>query len=132
MSTSADSLYIFEGFSKEEIAYFLLMSQTQHRKKGEAILTIGDPSNGCAYYINAGHVKVVRGGNEIALLGPGSFFGEMALITDEPRTATVEVIDDVELQVFLKEDFLILLDKSAHSKEIKTEVMRRIKEMVKH
>jgi len=93
---------------------------------------MGDPSNGCAYYINSGHVKVVRDGNEIALLGPGSFFGEMALITDEPRTATVEVIDDVELQVFLKEDFLILLDKSAHSKEIKAEVMRRIKEMVKH
>lgn len=56
----------------------------------------------------------------------------MALITDEPRTATVEVVDDVELQVFLKEDFLILLDKSAHSKEIKQEVLRRIKEMVKH
>ena len=132
MSTSADSLYIFEGFSKEEVAYFLLMSQSQHRRKGEAILTIGDVSNGCAYYINSGHVKVVRGGNEIALLGPGSFFGEMALITDEPRTATVEVIDDAELQVFLKEDFLILLNKSAHSKEIKEEVMRRIKAMVKH
>lgn len=132
MSTSAGSLYIFDGFSKEEISYFLLMSQSQHRSKGETILTIGDTSNGCAYYINSGHVKVIRGGNEIALLGPGSFFWEMALITDEPRTATVEVIDDVELQVFLKEDFLILLDKSAHSKEIKQEVMRRIKEMVKH
>lgn len=68
MSTSADSLYIFDGFSKEEIAYFLLMSQSQYRKKGEVILTIGDPSNGCAYYINSGHVKVMRGGNEIALL----------------------------------------------------------------
>ncbi len=77
-------------------------------------------------------MKVVRGGNEIALLGPGSFFGEMALITDEPRTATVEVIDDAELQVFLKEDFLILLNKSSHNKEIKEEIMRRIKEMVRH
>jgi CRP/FNR family transcriptional regulator, cyclic AMP receptor protein len=77
-------------------------------------------------------VKVVRGGNEIALLGPGSFFGEMALITDEPRTATVEVIDDAELQVFLKEDFLVLLNKSSHTKEIKEEIMRRIKEMVRH
>jgi CRP-like cAMP-binding protein len=56
----------------------------------------------------------------------------MALITDEPRTATVEVIDDVELQVFLKEDFLILLNKSSHTKEIKEEIMRRIKEMVRH
>ena len=72
--TNVESLYIFDGFSKEEVAYFLLMSQSQHRRKGEAILTIGDVSNGCAYYINSGHVKVVRGGNEIALLGPGSFF----------------------------------------------------------
>lgn len=129
---SAENLYIFDGFSNEEIAYFLLMSQSQHRKKGEVIVGIGDESNGCAYYINAGHVKVLREGNEIAILGPGSFFGEMALITDEPRTATVEVIDDVELQVFLKEDFLILLDKSAHAQEIKQEVMRRIKSMVQH
>lgn len=132
MSISLDSLYIFDGIPKEEVAYFLLMSQSQHRRKGEAILTIGDQSNWCAYYINSGHVKVVRGGNEIALLGPGSFFGEMALITDEPRTATVEVIDDAELQVFLKEDFLILLNKSSHTKEIKEEIMRRIKEMVRH
>ncbi len=129
---SAENLYIFDGFSSQEVAYFLLMSQSQHRKKWEKILTMGDPSNGCAYYINSGHVKIMRDGNEIALLGPGSFFWEMALITDEPRTATVEVIDDAELQVFLKEDFLILLDKYAHSKEIKAEVMRRIKEMVKH
>lgn len=130
MSISADSLYIFDWFSKEEIAYFLLMSQTQLRKKWDVILSIWDPSNGCAYYINKWHVKIVRGGNEIALLGPWEFFGEMALITDEPRTATVEAIDEVELQVFLKDDFLILLDKSAHSKKLKQEVMRRIKEMV--
>ncbi len=33
MSAKIDELYIFDGFSKEEITYFLLMSQTQHRKK---------------------------------------------------------------------------------------------------
>ena len=33
MSTKIDELYIFDGFSKEEITYFLLMSQTQYRKK---------------------------------------------------------------------------------------------------
>ena len=132
MSSPVENLYIFEGFAKEEIAYFLLMSQTQNRKKGEIILTIGDVSNGCAYYINSGHVRVVRGGNEIALLGPGAFFGETALITDEPRTATIEVVDDAEFQVFLKEDFLALLGKSVHSAELKGEILRRIKENMKH
>lgn len=73
----------------------------------------------------------MREGNEIALLGPGAFFGEIALITDEPRTATVEAIDDAELQVFLKDDFLALLKRSAHSKELKEEILRRMKDRVK-
>ncbi len=127
---SAENLYIFDGFASEEVAYFLLMSQTQHRKKGEIILNIGDKSNGCAYYIQSGHIKVIREGNEIALLGPGAFFGEIALITDESRTATIEAIDDVQLQVFLKDDFLVLLNRSQHSKEIKWEILRRMKERV--
>jgi hypothetical protein len=42
------------------------------------------------------------------------------------------VVDDVELQVFLKEDFLVLLSKSEHSKELKAEILRRIKENAKH
>ncbi len=130
--SNIESLYIFDGFSKEEIAYFLLMSQTQYRKKWEIIVAMNDASNGCAYYINSGHLKVIREGNEIALLGPGSFFGEIALITDEPRNATIEAIDDVELQVFLKADFLVLLERSKHAEEMKTEIKRRIAENVKH
>jgi len=93
---------------------------------------MNDASNGCAYYINSGHLKVIREGNEIALLGPGSFFGEIALITDEPRNATIEAIDDVELQVFLKADFLVLLERSKHAEEMKAEIKRRIAENVKH
>ncbi len=131
MSEKVEELYIFDGFSKEEITYFLLMSQTQHRKVWERILAIGDISNGCAYYINSGKVRILQWGNEIAILGAGSFFGEIALITDEPRTATVEVLEDAELQVFLKDDFLILIKQSAHGKQMQEEIMRRIKERVK-
>lgn len=46
------NLYIFDGFSEAEISFFLLMSQTQFRKAGERIMTTGDQSNGCAYYVN--------------------------------------------------------------------------------
>ncbi len=38
MSNTIENLYIFDGFSKEVIAFFLLMSQTQYRKAGETIL----------------------------------------------------------------------------------------------
>jgi CRP-like cAMP-binding protein len=132
MSTPIDQLYIFEGFSQSEVAYFLLMTQMQTKKKWEIVIREGDPSNGCAYYVSSGHVKITKGENEIAVLGPGAFFGEIALITDERRTATVEAIDDVELQVFLKEDFFILLKRSEHSKDLKETIMKRIQENVKH
>lgn len=128
MSTNIENLYIFEWFSKEVVAYFLLMSQSQYRKNGEIILNQGDVSNGCAYYINSGSARVLIDGREIARLGQGSFFGEMALITDENRTATVELTEDSELQVFLKDDFLTLITQSSHWDELKSEIRRRIME----
>ena len=128
MSNTIENLYIFDGFSKEVIAFFLLMSQTQYRKAGETILNKWDVSNGCAYYINSGKVKVTQGSKELATLEAGAFFGEMALITDDVRNATVEVVEDAELQVFLRDDFLTLLQQSAHSEEMKEEIRRRIVE----
>lgn len=129
--SDVSKLYIFDGFSEAEVSFFLLMSQTQYRKNGERIINIGDVSNGCAYYISKWSVRVIQGGVEVATLGEGSFFWEIALITDEPRTATIEAIEDTELQVFLKDDFLTLFKHGAHSEDMKKEVMRRIKERVK-
>jgi CRP-like cAMP-binding protein len=131
MAPKIEELYIFDGFSKEEITYFLLMSQTQYRKSWDHILTVWDLSNGCAYYINSGFVRVVQWGQQVALLGPGSFFGEIALITDEPRNATIVAEEDCELQVFLKDDFITLMKQSAHGKEIRDEIMSRIKQRLK-
>jgi hypothetical protein len=51
MTNDIRTLYIFQGFSEAEIAYFLLMSQTQHRKQGERIIAEREESNGCAYFI---------------------------------------------------------------------------------
>ena len=132
MSTNIENLYIFDGFSKEIVAYFLLMTQAQFRKKGDIILKQGDVSNGCAYYINSGKVRVIIDGEERATIGQGGFFGEMALITDDLRTATIEVVEDAELQVFLKEDFLMLLMKSEHGEQLNTEIRRRITENMKN
>jgi CRP/FNR family cyclic AMP-dependent transcriptional regulator len=129
--SDVSNLYIFDGFSETEVSFFLLMSQTQFRKAWEVVISVWDESNGCAYYINRGSVRVIGWGKELAVLESGSFFGEIALITDEPRTATVETIEDTELQVFLKDDFLTLLKRWAHSDEMRTEMLRRIMERVK-
>ena len=67
-------LYIFDGFDESQVSYFLLMSQSQYRKSGERIMTVGDPSNGCAYYVIQGKLRVIQGGKEVAILEPGAFF----------------------------------------------------------
>ena len=131
MSKNIENLYIFDGFSKEVVAFFLLMSLTKYRKKWEIVLQEWEVSNGCAYYINSGKVRVVKWKKEIAVLAAGGFFGEMALITDEPRNANIEILEDAELQVFLKDDFLTLLQQSSHGPEMKEEIRRRIIENAK-
>lgn len=126
MSQKIEDLYIFEWFSKEVVAYFLLMSQVQYQKSGEIILSQGDAPNGCAYYINEWKVRVSIDGKEVDILEKWEFFGGMALITDEPRSATVEVVEDAELQVFLKDEFLTLITQSPNSDTLKWEIRRRI------
>jgi CRP-like cAMP-binding protein len=53
----------------------------------------------------------------VATLGVGDFFGEAALITGEPRNATVVARDDVVLYELKKEDFMAALNASASFNE---------------
>jgi NTE family protein len=86
----------------------------EHYHKGAAVFS-EDETGDCMYLIESGQVKVTneRGGQEkiLAYLGPGNFFGEMALLLTERRTATVRVVLDVDLLVLRKEDLEDLLSR---------------------
>lgn len=64
------------------------------------------------WVLEAGEVAVDRGGTEIARLGPGDSFGELALIRDIPRTASVTAVTDVSLYALGRESFLLALTAS--------------------
>ena len=68
------------------------------------------------FIIQDGRVKVSRfsGGKEqlLAVLGKGDFFGEMALVTRERRTATVTALEAVRLLAFDREGFLNMIEKN--------------------
>lgn len=75
--------------------------------KGEIVFEEGEPGDRM-YLIESGQVKVYseEKGQEklLSYLGPGSFFGETALLTGEPRNSTVQVMLDAELVVISKRD----------------------------
>jgi CRP/FNR family cyclic AMP-dependent transcriptional regulator len=76
---------------------------------GELVFSEGDPAEAC-YWVERGLVKVSVAsphGEErvIALLGPGSLLGELALIDGEPRSATVAAIQHTALRRVLRNEF---------------------------
>ena len=92
------------------VALYVIVSITQYKRRhgvsrvhfaaGETIFHEGDPGD-YLYIIVAGEVEVIRerpGQSETMLnrLGPGEYFGEMALVSNEPRNATIRTITPVD------------------------------------
>jgi CRP-like cAMP-binding protein len=65
------------------------------------------------YLVERGTARVVRDGVDVASLGTGDFFGEIALLRDIPRTATVEAMGDLDLLVLQRGPFLDAIKSSA-------------------
>jgi CRP-like cAMP-binding protein len=63
---------------------------------GVNVLREGELGDAC-YLIASGTVRVTKAGVELAVLGPGSFFGEFAVLADQRRHASVETVERVEL-----------------------------------
>ena len=86
--------------------------------QGDVIIKEGDPAD-CAYEIITGRVQVEtsKGGRKIVLarLGSGQFFGELGLIAEAPRSATVIAAQDCVLRVINRATFNRLLRRSPTS-----------------
>lgn len=122
-----ENIYIFEGLSKEEVSYFVLMSETQFFKKGEMIIREKDKSNNKAYIIESGRVEIIKDNEKIAEIWTWEIFWEIALIINEPRTASVVALENTEVLVLDKDDFIMLYQKSGNFQHIKDRILERIK-----
>jgi len=92
---------------------------------GDFIFQQGDVGIGM-YGIIFGEVEVIRNDEVIAKLGTNDFFGEMALIADEKRSATVKAISDLSCFYLSKQAFDAIKDDLGA--EVRQEILRRISE----
>ena len=77
---------------------------------GSTVFRQGDPADS-AFFIRSGEVEVIDedSGSILRSLGPGEYFGEIALIADAPRSATIRTVSQVELAVLGKRNFLNMM-----------------------
>jgi serine/threonine-protein kinase len=89
--------------------------ETREYREGESIVTEGDPGDR-AYIIERGYCDVFKNGPEkrtcVRRLGPGDVFGETAVLTREPRTASVVAASDVTLKLITGDSLNRELDRN--------------------
>jgi len=99
----------FSACSRKDLRKVAKSSEDRRVAAGTTIVKEGE--NGSEFFVILdGTVSVSRQGRKLATLGPGSGFGELALLVDAPRNATVVADTDVGLVVVRQRQFARLLD----------------------
>jgi len=109
---------LFSELSRRDLKRLAAATIVRNYKKGDVIVKEGE-SAVAFYLIRTGKVDIIHGhgskGQKIAAtLGPGEFFGEMALLDSYPRSASAVAKGDTECLVLSRWDFIAELRTSPH------------------
>ena len=111
---SLAALPFFRGLDPTELHRILPRLVTVRVSAGQTVFSEGDP--GDRYYIvREGEADLTIGGRPVRTLGPGSGFGEMALLFGRPRSATVAARTDLVLASLGREEFAWLVRTSGET-----------------
>jgi CRP/FNR family transcriptional regulator, cyclic AMP receptor protein len=122
---------LFEGLSRKELAQLARVSEDVEVEPGTVLCKEGDIGHEFFVIID-GKVKVTRKGRRVSVRGGGDFVGEIALIEDVPRTATVTAETPVRLFVLTRKDFRHLLDENPSvERKVMRVLARRLAEVSK-
>jgi CRP-like cAMP-binding protein len=102
-------LPLFAGISDESMGRLAAAAGEQEFPAGHFIVRQGQVGTG-VYVIVDGSVKVVRGTDELATLGAGEFFGELSVIDQQPRFASVQAMEPTRVVAIASWDLLALLE----------------------
>jgi CRP/FNR family cyclic AMP-dependent transcriptional regulator len=102
---------LFDGLSRKELTHLARVSEDLEVEPGKVLCKEGDIGHEF-FVIVDGKIKVTRKGRPVATRGGGDFVGEIALLEDVRRTATVTAETPVRLFVLTQNDFRHLLDEN--------------------
>jgi CRP/FNR family cyclic AMP-dependent transcriptional regulator len=116
---------LFSGLSRQELGELAKATEDLEVPAGKLLTREGDLGREF-FVIVEGEVSVARGGEEIRRMGPGDFFGEIALVWEPARrTATVTAVTPLRFFVLTRQSFRSLLE---HQPEIEQKVMTALEE----
>jgi CRP-like cAMP-binding protein len=115
---------LFSQCSKQELASVAAVADEIDLGEGKELTTQGRPGREFIVLVE-GEAEVRRNGRKVAALGDGDFFGEIALVTNRPRTATVVAKTPVRVLVITDRAFRSLLE---HSPGIQGKVLQALAE----
>jgi CRP-like cAMP-binding protein len=100
---------IFQGLERRELERIAASMKQRTFHAGDAVTTEGQGGVGF-FVIEDGRAKVTVGGEDRRTLGAGDYFGEVALLTDSPRTATITAETDLRCYGMTSWDFKPLVE----------------------
>jgi CRP/FNR family transcriptional regulator, cyclic AMP receptor protein len=100
---------LFSGCSKSELRALASTADELDLREGTIITREGRPGREF-FVLISGTAEVKKKGKEVAQLGAGDWFGEIALLTDAPRTATVKATSPVDVLVITDRRFKTVVE----------------------
>jgi len=100
---------IFQGLEPRELERIAGSMKQRTFHAGDTVTAEGQGGVGF-FVIESGEARVTIGGKDRRTLGPGDYFGEVALLTDSPRTATITAETDLRCYGMTSWDFKPLVE----------------------
>ena len=121
---------IFATLSKRQLESIAATSRILSFSTGDAIIEEGEDRSIGFYVLASGTAEVTKDGAVVATYGPGDYFGEIALLSDDTaRTATVTATSDAEVLGLTKWDFRALVSSEPDiAVQVMGELARRLAE----
>ena len=95
---------LFSSLSKRDLEFLASRIDEVQLKPGQTLISEGQPTESF-FILKSGSVQVTRGGQQVARLGSGEFFGEIGMLDRGPASATVVTEGPVEAMVLSHAQF---------------------------